>query len=268
MKEAWSKFNTELPPVLHAELQEEIAILSLTRSEKRNAINADMLQGIKLFFSNLNDEVKAVVIVGEGNNFSAGLDLSELTKMDAAEGVLHSRTWHDAFHYVQYSPVPVVSVLRGAVIGAGLELASSTHIRVAEPSVFYGLPEGQRGIFLGGGGSVRLTRLLGVSRVTDLMMTGRTLNAQDGYNFGFSQYLVGAGEGLAKGVDIAKRAGSNSPLSNFAIIQALPRIAEMGPEEGLFAEALITGVVQSSQDAKTRLSAFLQKQAAKVARPD
>ena len=267
MKATWSKFKAELPSSLAAERRGALAVLRLSRADKRNAIDSAMLRGIKLFFNNLADDVKAVVLCSEGDNFSAGLDLSELTEKDAAEGMAHSREWHDAFHDVQYARVPVIAVLRGAVIGAGLELASAAHIRVAEPSAFYGLPEGQRGIFLGGGGSMRLSRLIGVARVTDLMMTGRTLNANDGYLFGFSQYLVGEGEGLAKGIEIAERAAANAPLSNFAIIQALPRIAEMGPDEGLFTESLMTGVVQSSENAKARLRAFLEKRAAKVSRP-
>jgi enoyl-CoA hydratase/carnithine racemase len=265
---AWSRSDVKLPNALRAERRGDVALLWLTRPEKRNAINSDMLYGIKLFFNSLHADVKATVVAAEGNNFSAGLDLTELAEKDAAEGAMHSREWHDAFREVQYSPVPVICVLHGAVVGAGLELASATHIRVAEPSAYYGLPEGQRGIFLGGGGSMRLTRLIGVSRVTDLMLTGRTLNAQDGYMFGFSQYLVEAGKGLEKGLEIAHRTATNAPLSNYAIIQALPRIAEMGPDEGLFMEAMMTGVVQSSKDAKQRLGAFLEKRADKVKRPD
>ncbi len=268
MTNTTAKFKMELPPSLRTGREGDVGILWLNRAEKRNAINSEMLHGIKLFFTNLHPEVKAVVIAGEGNNFSAGLDLSELTEKDAAEGAVHSRTWHDAFHEVQYASVPVVCVLHGAVVGAGLELASATHLRVAERSAYFGLPEGQRGIFLGGGGSVRLSRLLGVSRVTDLMLTGRTLDAEDGYRFGFSQYLVDTGKGFDKGMELAKRAAGNASLSNFAIIQALPRIAEMGPEEGLFTEALVTGIVQGSDDAKVRLRAFLEKRASKVTRPE
>jgi len=257
----------DLPSSLKAERDGDIGILWLNRAEKRNAINSDMLQGIKLFFNSLHPDVKAVVIAGAGDNFSAGLDLTELTEKDAAAGAFHSREWHDAFHDVQYASVPIVCVLHGAVVGAGLELASATHLRVADRSAYFGLPEGQRGIFLGGGGSVRLSRLLGVARVTDLMLTGRTLDAEDGYRFGFSQYLVDTGKGFEKGMELARRAAGNAPLSNFAIIQALPRIAEMGPEEGLFTEALMTGIVQGSDDAKIRLRAFLEKRASKVSRP-
>jgi len=259
--------HLELPQSLRTERRGDVAVLWLSRPKKRNAINDEMLHGIKLFFTNLHHDVKAVVIAADGDNFSAGLDLGDLSEKDAAEGMFHSRSWHEAFHHVQYARVPVVCVLKGAVVGAGLELASATHLRVAERNTYFGLPEGQRGIFLGGGGSVRLTRLLGVALVTDMMLTGRTVNADDGYIFGFTQYLVDAGKGFEKGVELAEKAAGNAPLSNYAIIHALPRIAEMGPEDGLLTESLVTGIVQSTKDAKERLNAFLEKRAAKVSRP-
>lgn len=267
MSNTWSNIDIKLPSSISAERNGEVAILKLNRAQKRNAINEEMLHGMNLFFNNLERSIKAVLIEGDGNNFSAGLDLSELREKDAAEGAMYSNIWHDTFRRIQYATVPVITVLKGAVIGAGLELASATHIRIAERSTFYGLPEGQRGIFLGGGGSMRLTRLLGVARVTDLMMTGRTLTASDGYMFGFSQYLVEDGEGLSKGLEVARRAAANAPLTNYALINALPRIAEMGPDEGLFTEAMVSGVVQSSAEAKARLNAFLEKQTSKVQRP-
>jgi (methylthio)acryloyl-CoA hydratase len=255
----------DLPPSIALEIRGEIAILHLDRVDKRNAIDLSIIHGLRRFFATLDETaVKAVVIAGRGDNFSAGLDLSELRESDAAEGMLHSLKHHETFHEVQYARVPVVAVLHGAVIGAGLELASAAHIRVAERSAYYALPEGRRGIFLGGGGSVRISRLIGVSRVTDMMMTGRTYGAEEGYKFGFSQYLVDDGEGLAKGVEIARRAAANAPLSNFAMIQALPRIMEMGPSEGLFTEALMVGIAQSSEEAKGRLRDFLEKRGAKV----
>lgn len=256
-----------LPPTLSLEMRDEIAIVHLDREEKRNAIDLSIIEGLRLFFATLDESVvKGVVIAGRGPNFSAGLDLSELRESDAGEGMLHSLKHHRTFHDIQYARVPVVAVLRGAVIGAGFELASAVHIRVAEPSAFYALPEGQRGIFLGGGGSVRISRLIGLSRITDMMMTGRTYDAREAYSFGFSQYLVEDGEGLERGIAIARKAAANAPLSTFAMIQALPRIAEMGPDEGLFTEALMVGIAQSSEDAKSRLRDFLEKRGAKVTR--
>src|SRR5262249_3030850 len=163
-----------------------------------------LIQQLHTAFVNLPESTRAVVLSGEGDHFCAGLDLSELVDRDAAAGVLHSRAWHAAFDQIQFGRVPVVAVLHGAVVGGGLE-AASCHIGVAEVSAYYGLPEGQRGIFLGGGGSVRITRLMGVSRVTDLMMTGRVFDAHEGLQAGLSQYVVENGQGLARGVELARR---------------------------------------------------------------
>jgi enoyl-CoA hydratase/carnithine racemase len=206
------------------------------------------------------------VLSGEGQHFCAGLDLSEVSERSVAEGMVHSRAWHACFDAIQYGPVPVLSVLHGAVVGGGLELAAATHIRVAEASAFYGMPEGTRGIFLGGGGSVRISRLIGVARVTDMMLTGRVVDAADGLAQGFSQYLVGDGEGLAKAYALAEKIAGNAPLSNYAITQALPRIADLSAADGLFMESLISSIAQGDEAAKERVRAFLDKRAAKVSK--
>src|SRR6478735_2308335 len=172
--------------------------VSLNRPAKRNAVSDALVAQLHTCFVNLPEETRAVVLSGEGDHFCAGLDLAEVSERSVAEGIFHSRSWHAAFEQVQFGRVPVVAVLHGAVVGGGLELASSMHIRIAERSTFYGLPEGQRGLFVGGGGSARVPRLVGVARMTDMMMTGRVLDAQEGQQLGISQYLVEPGQGLAK----------------------------------------------------------------------
>ncbi len=250
-------------------LSQDGAVLKvgINRQAKRNSLNDGAILALDAVFSNLSADVKAVVIHGIGDHFSAGLDLSELSERDASEGIHHSVMWHRCFEKIEFGRVPVIAALKGAVIGGGLELACACHIRVAEAGAFYALPEGQRGIFVGGGGSVRLPRLVGVHRMADMMLTGRTYNAQDGYMFGFSQYLVGEGEAEAKAVEIAQKTTQNAPLTNFAVIQALPRIAEADPKTGYVLEALMASVAQSDKEAKARVRAFLEKKAAKVAAP-
>ena len=146
----------DLPPTLKAERHGAVAVLRLNRAAKRNALDDPMVRGIDAFFAALPDDIRAVVLAGEGEHFSAGLDLTELTERDIFAGVEHSRSWHRAFEAIEFGKVPVVAVLHGAVVGGGLEIAAAAHIRVAEKSAFYALPETSRGIFVGGGGSVRL----------------------------------------------------------------------------------------------------------------
>ena len=253
-----------LPASLKAQRDGDIAILTLARPQKRNALDDETIIGIETFFTSLPDSVGAAVLHGEGEHFSAGLDLSELQERDIRQGIAHSGLWHRAFEKIQYGKVPVVAVLHGAVVGGGLELAAAAHIRVAERNTYYALPEGSRGIYVGGGGSVRLPRLIGVARMMDMMLTGRTYSADEGQTMGLTTYVVEPGAGLAKGIELAKRIAGNTALTNFAITQALPRIAEMPPGSGFAVEALMSSIAQADGEAKSRLKDFLEKRAPKV----
>jgi enoyl-CoA hydratase/carnithine racemase len=236
----------------------------LNRPAKRNALSDPLIQQLHTAFVNLPEGTRAVVISGEGQHFCAGLDLSELVERDIHSGVLHSRMWHAAFDAIQFGAVPVVAALHGAVVGGGLELASACHIRVADTSAYYGLPEGQRGIFVGGGGSARIPRLMGVARMTDLMMTGRVYDAHEGLAVGLSQYVVEEGQATARALALAERIAQNAPMSNFAVMHALPRIADQSQSEGLFTESLMAAVAESTPEAQSRLRAFLEGRAGKV----
>jgi enoyl-CoA hydratase/carnithine racemase len=241
-----------------------VLTVGLNRPAKRNALNDGIVLAIQDCFSNIPADVGAVVVHGVGEHFSAGLDLSELSERDATAGLVHSQMWHRVFDRIQYSRVPVIAALRGAVIGGGLELACAAHIRVAEPSAYYALPEGQRGIFVGGGGSVRLPRLIGVARMADMMLTGRVYSAAEGVPLGFSQYLTAEGGAFDKAMQLAAQVASNAPLTNFAVLQALPMIAEANPQTGLLMESLMATVAQSDQEAKKRIRAFLDHKTAKM----
>jgi enoyl-CoA hydratase/carnithine racemase len=256
----------KLPPTLRAERRGKVAVLKLARAEKRNALDDPTVAGIEAFFSSLPDDIGAVVLAGEGEHFSAGLDLSELTERDVLAGIEHSRSWHRAFERIEFGKAPVVAVLHGAVIGGGLELAAAAHVRVAERSTFYALPEASRGIYVGGGASVRLPALIGVSRVMELMMSGRTLTAEEGQAIGLSHYLVNNGEGLAKALELAERIAGNAPFTNYAAMHLLPRIARADPAAGFATEALAAAIAQGEPEAKARLKAFLEKRGPKVAR--
>jgi enoyl-CoA hydratase/carnithine racemase len=252
---------------LHFEIcgeQNEIAVIRLTRLAKRNALNDGLILALRDVFQNLPATVRAAVIDGEGEHFCAGLDLSELSDRDAGQGLFHSRMWHAALECIQYGPVPVVAALHGAVVGGGLELATACHIRVADESTFYALPEGSRGIFVGGGGSVRIPRLIGAARMADMMLTGRVYNAQDGERIGLAQDLVPAGGAFEKAFELAQRIAKNAPLTNYALTHVLPRIAEQPADQGFMSEAMMAAIAQSAPEAKERVKAFLEGRAAKV----
>ncbi|HSV83689.1 MAG TPA: crotonase/enoyl-CoA hydratase family protein [Ramlibacter sp.] len=249
---------------LQTEIDGEVAVVRLNRAAKRNALNDGLILAVRHAFETFPSTVKAAVLDGAGDHFCAGLDLSELKERDAGEGLHHSRMWHAALEEVQYGRVPVIAALHGAVVGGGLELASACHVRVADTTTFYALPEGTRGIFVGGGGAVRIPRLIGTARMTDMMLTGRVYQAEEGERAGFAQYLVPQGEAFAKALELARQVARNAPLTNYALMHALPRIAEQPADQGFLTEALMAAIAQSAPEAKERVRDFLEGRAAKV----
>lgn len=245
-------------------LLDGIAVIELNRPLKRNALSDGLVQELRCAFESLPPSVRAAVLCARGEHFSAGLDLGELKERDAEQGVHHSRSWHCALNSIQHGPVPVIAALHGAVVGGGLELASACHIRVADETTYYALPEGARGIFVGGGGSVRIPKLIGAARMTDMMLTGRIYGAQEGERAGFAQYLVPKGAAREQAIALARRVAQNAPLTNYALTQVLPRIAEQSADHGFMTEALMSAIAQSAPEAKQRVRAFLDGKAARL----
>jgi len=236
----------------------------LNRPEKRNAISDSFVLAIDRAVTRAADEAKAAVIFGHGEHFCAGLDLGEFSTKTAMEAVKGSRRWHRVFDRIERGTIPFVCALHGAAVGGGLELAAATHIRVADPSAFFALPEGQRGIFVGGGGSVRAARLMGAMRMGDLMLTGRVVDAAEAERWGIVNYLTPPGEALDKAVSLAARTAKNAEMSNYAVINALPRIQDMSSEDGLFLESIMSALTSTTPEANQRLRDFLEKRAARL----
>jgi enoyl-CoA hydratase/carnithine racemase len=246
-------------PGLRIDVADGVATLRLARPEKRNALGEPLVEAIGAFFADPPEEVRAALVLGEGEHFCAGLDLGEHRERTPFEVMENSQIWHRAFTHIEHGRVPVVSALHGAVVGGGLELALSTHVRVADESAFYALPEGRLGIFVGGGGSVRIARVLGADRMREMMLTGRRLGAEDGRRLGLSHELVAADQLEDTARELAQRIAANAPLTNQLILAALPRIADMAAPTGLWAESLAAALIQSTDDAGEGLRAFLEK---------
>lgn len=255
------------PDLVTYELKGDIALVGLNRPEKRNAISDRFIEAIAVAVARAQSEAKAGVIFGHGDHFCAGLDLAEHVQKSPIEGVKGSRRWHAVFAEIEHGAIPWFAALHGAVVGGGLELASSVHIRVADETAFFALPEGQRGIFVGGGGSVRTARLMGAARMADMMLTGRVVSAEVGERWNLASYVVPAGTALEKAMELAKAAASNAALSNYAVIHALPRIQDMAKEDGLFVESFISAFTATSPEAEERLRAFLEKRAKRLEVP-
>lgn len=244
---------------------EGIVTLSLNRPAKRNALNAATVDELIEVFSKLpRMGARAVILRAEGPHFCAGLDLVEHHAEDRRpEDFMHiCLRWHEAFNKMEYGGVPIIAVLKGAVVGGGLELASAAHIRVAGIDSYFGLPEGQRGLFTGGGATIRVADLIGKARMIDMMLSGRLYRGQEAVDVGLCQYLVEDAE--AKAWEIARNAAQNPPLSNFAICSAISHMQNMSALDAAYAEAVVAGVVNTQDAARARLQAFAKGTANKI----
>jgi (methylthio)acryloyl-CoA hydratase len=201
------------------------------------------------------------VLAAKGPHFSAGLDLKEHYEKNRSpiEFMKLCQNWHKAFDQIQFGGIPVVAAIQGAVVGGGLELAAATHVRIAEPSTFFALPEGQRGIFTGGGATVRVGRIITPARMVDMMLAARSYNAQRGLELGLAHEVVGEGQSIARAMELAAQIATHPPTTNMAIVTGIARINDMSTTDGMFAEALLAAAVQTNPDIRARLESFFDK---------
>ena len=256
-----------MPNLVSYDVDGSVAMIGLDRINKHNAINNDLIDALDTAVMRAHRQARAAVLFGHGAHFCSGLDLAEHATRTAAEGVQTSARWHEVFGRISRGPVPFIAALHGAAVGGGLELAASTHLRVADPTAFFALPEGQRGIFVGGGGSVRIARLIGVSRMTDMMLTGRIMSAQQAEAISLVHYLADTGGALEQACALAARVAENAPLSNYAVVNVLPRMQDLSSDDGLFFESYVAAVTSASADAQAGLAAFLEKRAQRLVAP-
>jgi len=236
-----------------------VAFLSFNRPEKRNAVNDAVIDALDAFFSNVPGEVRAIVLSGEGGHFSAGLDLGEQVHRTPDAVMAHSRNWHRVTGLMLDGGLPIVAALTGAVMGGGLEIAACCHVRVAEAGAMFRMPEGQRGIFVGGGATVRLSAIIGADRLTEMMLTGHTYGADEALAAGLAHYAVPAGGALEKATELAGGIARNARSVNRMVARDIRRIAALPPDEGLAAESALAAESQTGPDATEGLRSFLEK---------
>lgn len=254
-------------PLITYQLDGNIALIGLNRPDKRNAINDPLVDELRAAVLRAHEEADVAVLYGQGSNFCAGLDLAEAlaraTGQIKAPRKRRRHNWHEVFDLIARGPIPFVAALHGAVVGGGLELAMAAHVRVGDETVVCGLPEGQRGIFVGGGGTVRIQRVVGTTVMMDMMLTGRLLNATESEREHLVRYVVPAGQALDKARAIAERIGKNSLETNWMIINVLPRVQDLSHDDGLFMEQLNSARARPPE-AEARLREFVDGKAKKL----
>jgi (methylthio)acryloyl-CoA hydratase len=251
-------------------LQGKLALIGLNRADKRNAISEAVIAALEVAVQRAHEEAEVAVLFGHGSNFCAGLDLGEAlaraTGKIAPPRKRRRHNWHTVFDQIARGPIPFVAALHGAVVGGGLELAMAAHLRVCDETAFFGLPEGQRGIFVGGGGTVRIQRVVGTTVMMDMMLTGRLLNPTEALQEHVVRYVVPAGQALTQAKVLAERIAQNTLETNWKIINVLPRIQDLSHDDGLFVEQLNSAMARPPE-VEARLREFVEGKAKPLVAP-
>ena len=248
--------------MISVERRDEIAIVSLNRPEKLNAISRAMLRELTdVFEQAANDKsLRAIIFTGSGDKaFSAGTDLSELIDVPDDEALNVAEGGQELCHLIENCPVPVIAAVNGIAAGAGCEFALASHLRIASPTASFSLPELKLGIIPGYGGTQRLAREVGHGRALEIMLTARQVDAEEALRIGLINRLAPAGPLLPEALRLAQEISALAPLAVRACLQAVIEGTELSLEEGLAHEADLFASLFATQDMREGTRAFLEK---------
>ncbi len=247
------------------EKQENIAIITINRPEKLNALNKVTIQELHEGFKSLSTDssVKAIIITGSGEKaFVAGADISEFAHFSEEEGEkLAAKGQELLFDFVENLSTPVIAAVNGFALGGGLELAMACHFRVASDNVKMGLPEVTLGVIPGYGGTQRLGQLVGKGRAMEMIMTAGMIDAEMAKNYGLVNHVVPQGELLDLAKGIASKIARNSSTAISKAIQAINANFKDGVN-GYAVEIENFGACFGTEDFKEGTTAFLEKRKA------
>lgn len=238
-----------------------IAVITINRPQKLNALNSQVLSELEDVIEEVNDreDVFAAIITGSGEKaFVAGADISELQDLNAPRGTVTAERGQDVFTKIENSKKPFIAAVNGYALGGGCELALACHIRVVSEKAIFGLPEVSLGLIPGYGGTQRLPRLIGKGRALEMILTGSTINAEKALHFGLANKVVAPGEELATAREFLALVMAKAPIAVTNAIKAV-QSSELGKEQGYRAEAELFGQLCSTDDFREGTTAFLEK---------
>lgn len=243
----------------------DLAVVTVDRQDKLNALNADVVREIGVAFEGLrdDDDVRGVVLTGAGQKaFVAGADIGELATMDPVSGVRVSRDGQEVFRAIETFPKPVLAAVGGYALGGGCELALACHMRVASEKARFGLPEVGLGIIPGYGGTIRLARLIGLGRAIEFTLTGDMIDAARAHELGIVSSVASPDDLLDEAKTLLRKVTKNGPLAVRMALESIYRGLDTGTEEALAFESSLFGLLASTSDMKEGMQAFLDKRKA------
>jgi enoyl-CoA hydratase len=250
---------------LTLEVQDRIAVLSVNRPDKLNALNEQTIRELGQAIDEITSRGDAggVIVTGVGDKaFVAGADIAELARMGPVDGVEVSRLGQQVFRRIELSRKPVIAAVNGFALGGGCELALACHLRIASENAQFGLPEVKLGIIPGYGGTLRLPRIVGKGRALELMLTAQFIKADEAYRIGLANRVVPQAELMDTARKTMSTILANGPIAVGLAIECATRGMEMSVDDGLALESNLFGLLAATSDMREGMQAFLEKRKA------
>jgi enoyl-CoA hydratase len=243
------------------EIRGPVALLTVNRPDKLNALNSKVhAEGVSALDElKRNDSVRVLVITGAGEkSFVAGADISEFQEQTpiTQRDQFHERT---LFNSIDTFPKPVIAMVNGFCLGGGNELALACDIRICSENARFSQPEINLGLIPGGGGTQRLTRLVGEGRSMEIMLTGDMIDAKTAYDFGLVNHVYPAAELETKTMELANKIAEKAPIALQLAKEAVKFASRSNLDEGLRREVDLFAICFSTEDKQEGVSAFLEK---------
>jgi enoyl-CoA hydratase len=251
---------------LLVERRDRVAVITVSRPDKLNALNAATLRQMDAALDVLrgDPEIGGVVITGAGPKaFVAGADIAELPAGDVVAGMALARTGQAVFDRIERSGKPVIAAVNGFALGGGLELALACHVRVASDNARFGAPEVKLGLMCGYGGTQRLPRLVGRGRALEMLLTGEAIDAQEALRIGLVSRVVPLATLVQDAESLARAMAANGPLAVRCTLDAVRAGADMPLAAGEAHEAALFASLCATDDMKEGTRAFLEKRPAR-----
>lgn len=250
---------------LRFEVQDGIAIITVNRPDKLNALNDRVVAELSEAAGRLLEDgnIRGAIITGAGSKaFVAGADIAELSRQDAESGRQRALAGQAAFRRLERCGKPVIAAVNGFALGGGCELAMACHLRVASETARFGQPEVKLGLCPGYGGTVRLPRLVGRGRALELLLGGQMIDASEAYRIGLVNRVVPADRLLDECRNLLHTMLDNAPLALRACLEAVDSTLQVTLDEGLQIEAAHFGLLSATADMREGTAAFLEKRKA------
>ena len=247
------------------ERRDPLAIVTINRPDKLNALNAATVAEVREAFEALRTDggVRGVILTGAGEKaFIAGADIGELSEMTPLSGTETSRQGQATLRLIETMPKPVIAAINGFALGGGLEFALACHMRIASDNAKLGLPEVKLGIIPGYGGTIRLPRVVGRGRALELILTGDMIDAQEAYRIGLVNRVVAQSDLIATAEQLLRTVAGNGPVAVAFAIEAVDHSYHATTEDAQRLESNLFGLLASTSDMREGMGAFLEKRRA------